>query len=50
MVLDLSKPLVMPPPGTPFCALAMRKRKAYTVDWNVKGGTLDDLVTILPKR
>jgi uncharacterized protein (TIGR03435 family) len=47
MMLDFAKPLVMPPPGTPFCALAMRKRKASSVDWNVKGGTLDDLAQAL---
>ena len=47
MILDFSKPLVMPPPGTPFCGLAMRKRTASGVDWSVKGGTLDDLAQAL---
>jgi uncharacterized protein (TIGR03435 family) len=40
-VLDFSKPLPMPPPDI-FCGLAGRKRKASSVDWNVKGATLDD--------
>ncbi|HTB15849.1 MAG TPA: TIGR03435 family protein [Bryobacteraceae bacterium] len=45
-VLDFSKPLPIPPPDA-FCAMAMRRRKASAVDWNVKGSTLDDFAMAL---
>jgi len=47
MVLDFSRPLAPPAPGIPLCALAGRKGKASSIDWNVKGGTLDDFALAL---
>jgi bla regulator protein BlaR1 len=47
MVLDFSKP---PVPGAdlpPFCGLALRRRMASNVEWEVHGATLDQLANAL---